>query len=154
MDDLLTSGNAISAMLSEIDPTSQIEALKKDLAATKATAKKDALIKKIKYLDGLKRMGVNPQDAYVLHYMPVLPPITRPAVMQGGNRIEHADVSMLYRDHMLVNNSLKDVVDVLPNDQLLNERAALYDGAKAIIGLGDAITGNSRGAGLKGLMKR
>ncbi|EJD68181.1 DNA-directed RNA polymerase subunit beta', partial [Bacillus sp. 916] len=78
----------------------------------------------------------------------------RPSMQMGGNRIEYSDANVLYRDHMLVNNSLKDVKDFLPNDQLINERKALYDGAKAVFGLGDAITGSSRGKQLKGFVKQ
>ena len=68
--------------------------------------------------------------------------------------MEYSDVTMLYKDHMTVNNSFKDIKDLLPHDQLTEERKALYDGAKAVFGVGEAITGNSRGANLKGIVRQ
>jgi DNA-directed RNA polymerase beta' subunit len=43
---------------------------------------------------------------------------------------------------------------MLPANQLINERKSLYDGVKAIFGLGDAISGASRGRGLRGLIEQ
>jgi DNA-directed RNA polymerase subunit beta' len=72
----------------------------------------------------------------------------------GGNRIEFADVNALYRDHMLVNNALRDVKDVLPASELINERAEAYNGLKAIVGLGEAISPTSKGRNVKGLLRQ
>jgi DNA-directed RNA polymerase subunit beta' len=58
---------------------------------------------------------------------------------------------MLYKDHMLVNSSLGELKDFLPNSELTHERRDLYEGAKAIMGYGDPISPSSRGRGLKGL---
>jgi len=151
-EDLLSGGEALIHMLTDVDVSKQIKSIKDALPGTRSVSKKDNLIKKVKYLDGLNRMGIKAENAYILRNMPVIPPISRPVIPMGGNRIEYADVNTLYRDHMLVNNSLKDVKDMLPNDQLINERKALYEGAKAVMGLGPAITGSSRGKQLKGFL--
>lgn len=153
-DSLTTGGEAFQAMLGAIDAKQQLGSLKRDVMATKSASRRDAMVKKIKYLDGLQRMGIKAQDAYTLGYIPVLPPAARPSMQTGGNRIEYADVNTLYKDHMLVNNSFKDIRDLLPHDQLTEERKNLYDGAKAVFGVGEAITGNSRGANLKGIVKQ
>lgn len=153
-DSLTTGGEAFQAMLGAIDAKQQLGSLKRDVMATKSASRRDAMVKKIKYLDGLHRMGVKAQDAYTLGYIPVLPPAARPSMQTGGNRIEYADVNTLYKDHMLVNNSFKDIRDLLPHDQLTEERKNLYDGAKAVFGVGEAITGNSRGNNLKGIIKQ
>lgn len=153
-DSLTTGGEAFRDMLGAIDAKQQLGSLKRDVMATKSASRRDAMVKKIKYLDGLQRMGIKAQDAYTLEYIPVLPPAARPSMQTGGNRIEYADVNTLYKDHMLVNNSFKDIRDLLPHDQLTEERKNLYDGAKAVFGVGEAITGNSRGANLKGIVKQ
>jgi DNA-directed RNA polymerase subunit beta' len=97
---------------------------------------------------------LDPENAFILRNMPVVPPLARPTLVMGNNKIEYADANNLYRDHMLVNGAFKDVKDFLPPDQLVVERKALYDGAKAVFGLGDAITGASRGKNLKGFIRQ
>lgn len=153
-EELSVGGEAFKQMLSSISPEAQIEALKKEIANTKSPSKKDAIVKKIKYLAGLKKLDIKPEEAYVLHNIPVAPPVIRPVIPMGGNRIEFADVNTLYKDHMLVNNSLRDVKDFLPHDQLVNERKDAYEGVKAIFGLGDAISGSARGKQLKGYIRQ
>lgn len=153
-DDLIVGGPAIEMMLKDIDVNSQLKHLTKEVKTVKSVSKRDAMVKKIKFLAGLQKNKMDPHDAFIIRNIPVVPPITRPATNRGAHRIEFADINQLYRDHMLVNNSLKEVIDMLPADQLINERKALYDGAKSVFGLGDAISGASRGRGLKGLIKQ
>ena len=154
IDLLHTGGEALKSMLSAVDVDRQLASLKREVKSVKSASKRDAIVKRIKYLDGLQRMEIRPEQAYVLHNMPVLPPAARPVTQTGGNRMEYSDVTMLYKDHMTVNNSFKDIKDILPHDQLTEERKALYDGAKAVFGVGEAITGNSRGANLKGIVRQ
>lgn len=150
----LTGGPAFHAMLSDVNMESQLEGLKKEVEVTKSPSKRDILIKQIKYLDGLKRMGKKPEQAYILNHLPVIPPLARPTIQMPGNRIEYADVNHLYKEHMTVNAPMKDLLEFTPNESLIGERTALYDGAKAIVGLGDALTGSSRGKNLKGFLKQ
>lgn len=150
----LVSGEAFKAMFENMDPSSKIEALKKDLSQATSVSRKDALIKQIKFLGGLKKAGMRPDEAYLMHYMPVLPPNMRPTIVMGGNQIKFADVADLYRDHMLVNNPLKEVKDILPPEELIKERENAYSGIKAIMGLGDPISPNAKGRGVQGLLKQ
>lgn len=151
---LPTGGEALKTMLAALDVNQQLRGLKKDVLNTKSASKRDAMVKKIKYLDGLRRMQLRPESAYILHNMPVLPPAARPVTQTGGNRMEHADVTDLYKDHMTLNKSLSGIKDFMPHEQLTNERRDLYDGAKAVFGVGEAITGNSRGENLKGIVRQ
>jgi DNA-directed RNA polymerase subunit beta' len=153
-ESLAIGGSAFKQMLSEVNVESQIDSLKKELKNTKSPSKKDAIIKKIKYLAGLKKMDLSPDKAYILHNVPVTPPLVRPSIPMGGNRIEFADVNTLYRDHMTINNSLKDIKDFLTHDQLVNERKDAYNGLKAVFGLGDAVSGSARGKDLKGYIQQ
>lgn len=154
IDSLHTGGEAFKAMLSAVDVKQQLRGLKKDVMATKSASKRDAMVKRIKYLDALQRMQVRPEAAYLLHNMPVLPPAARPVTQTGGNRMEYADVTVLYKDHMALNNAMKGVKDFLSHDQLTDQRRDLYNGAKAVFGVGEAITGNSRGENLKGIVRQ
>lgn len=151
---LAVSGDAIHQMLSTIDVPSQIAALKAEIKDTRSPSKRDAIIKKIKYLAGLQKVDLKPEQAYILHNVPVTPPVVRPSIPMGNNHIEFADVNTLYRDHMLVNNSLGEIKDFLTHDQIVNERKDAYNGLKAIFGLGDAVSGSARGKELKGYIQQ
>jgi len=150
----LIAGEAFKAMLSKIDPEEQMKQLVEQVKLTKSVSKKDDLIKRIKYLSGLNKTGMTADEAYIVHNVPVVPPVIRPSTIMGGNRIEFSDVNNLYKDHMVVNNALKDVKDYLPPEELINERAEAYNGLKAIVGLGEAISPNSKGRGVKGLLRQ
>lgn len=152
--ELLVGGNAFKAMLSHVDPTPKIAALVQEVKAVKSVSKRDDLVKRIKFLNGLTQTGMEAKNAYILHNVPVVPPQIRPATVMGGNRIEFADVNQLYKDHMTVNNALKDTINDLLPEELIKEREDAYNGVKAIIGLGEAISPNSRGRGVKGLLRQ
>lgn len=153
-EELEAGGNAFRHMLGEVHVDDQIESLKKEIKSTTSVSKRDAIIKKLKYLSGLKRVELDPGTAYVLHNMPVIPPSARPVIPMGGNRIEYADVNNLYKDHMLINEKHNEIKDYLLHDQLVDTRKGLYEGAKAIFGLGEAVTGESRGKTRKGLIRQ
>ena len=152
--DLKTGGNALYDMLAEVNIDTQLAELKKEVHNIKAVSKKDDAVKQIKYLSSLDKARMRPEHAYILHHMPVIPPITRPVIPKAGNRIEYADINHLYKDHMMVNKKLDEIKDDLEDSSLVQERSSLYDGAKAIMGVGEAITGSSRGSDLKGFLKQ
>lgn len=153
-EELQAGGHAFKDMLAEVHIDTQIDALKKEIGFTKSISKRDAIIKKLKYLSGLKKVELDPSTAYILHNMPVAPPSVRPVIPMGGNRIEYADVNNLYKDHMLINEKHNEIKDFLLHDQLVDTRKGLYEGAKAIFGLGEAVTGESRGKTRKGFIRQ
>lgn len=153
-NEVITGGPALKMMLADVKIDKQLTDLKKETLLTKSPSKRDTMVKQIKYLDALKRLGRRPENAYILRTLPVIPPLARPPIQMPGNRIEYADVNDLYKDHMLVNNPMKDIIDILGPEELIAERTGLYDGAKAILGVGDALTGASRGKNLRGFMKQ
>jgi len=146
-------GEAFRSLLNNIDPATEIPKLKKEIADTKSAAKRDVLIKKLKYIYGLAQQNQSLGDAVLLHNVPVAPPSVRPIVPVGGNAIEYADVNHLYRDHMLVNDSVKDLKEDLGPEELIPFRKANYDALKAVIGLGTAVSPQSQGKNLKGYIK-
>lgn len=152
--DLKTGGPALRDMLASVNIQTQLSELKKQVHDVKSISKRDDLVKQIKYLSSLDKAGTRPDQAYILHNIPVIPPIARPIMPKAGNRIEYADVNHLYKDHMLANMKFEGVINELDHSGLINERSALYDGAKAIMGVGDAITGASRGNKIKGFLKQ
>lgn len=151
MSEPLVGGQAFKEMLSSIDVDDELRRLIEEVKVTKSVSKRDGLVKRIKFLAGLQKNEMKPDEAFLLKYMPVVPPITRPPTVTGGNSITYPDVNMLYKDHMVVNNALKPIVDIYAPEDLVVERQALYDGAKAVMGLGEQI---KKGKPLRGLLKQ
>lgn len=154
MTEMLTTGNAFSTMLDDVDIEGQLAQLKKDILGVKSVSKRDSMVRQIKYLAGLKNTGLDPSDAYVINHIPVIPPVCRPTTQQSGNRIEYADVNQLYKDHMLVNSKIPEMKELFEDDKLIEQRTGAYDGVKAIFGVGEALKGASRGKNLRGFLKQ
>jgi DNA-directed RNA polymerase subunit beta' len=152
--DLKTGGAALYDMLKAVNVDQQLAQLKEEVHRVKSISKRDDIVKQIKYLTGLKNSDSRPEHSYVLHNIPVIPPAARPIIQKSGNRLEPADVNKLYQDHILINKGLNSVKDDLEHSELIQQRADLYDGARAIMGVGEAITGSSRGKELKGFLKQ
>lgn len=152
-DDVEVGGKALESLLGNLNVEKALESAIKEAKTTVSVAKRNKLIKRIKYLKGLQKQGItNPADHLMLRNIPVLPPNSRPVTIQSGNRLEFADVNYLYKDHFLASQKMKELAEDLPPESLIQERKAMYDGAKALFGLGDPISPNSRGRGLKGLL--
>lgn len=150
-DDLLVGGEAFKEMLKGINVNEHLENAKQIALSTKSAATRDKAVKKMKYLAGLKKMDLTADKAYVLHNIPVLPPVYRPMMIQPGNRAEYADIDHLYRDLMIHAEAAKIPLAYASSETQVTNRKALYDGVKAVFGYGDAISGSSRGKELKGL---
>lgn len=153
-EDLSYGGNAFHELLSGVDIEGQLKGLGEAIHKTKSVSKRDDMVKQIKYLSSLKKAGVTPQDSFIMHNMPVAPPVIRPTIPKSGNRIEYADVNHLYKDHILVARGMTENLKELGPESLTEERKALYDGAKAVMGVGDAISGGARALGKKGYLKQ
>ena len=133
----VTGGAGIKAMLQAVDVPKALASAKKELQSAPA-AKVDKLFKKVKYLDALNRLGLKADEAYILHNLPVLPPVIRPlTVMQDGN-VKYEDVNGLYSQFAQVNDKLKDPVlqQNLTDKKKQGIREEYYDGIKALSGIG------------------
>ena len=157
----LVGGHALKAMLSDINVQEELEHLKEAVGTEKSVAKRDKMVKRMKYLAGLDKQGFDdPSKAYVLHHMPVIPPVMRPYSI-SGSRLSYADVNELYKHHMLVNGRMKRLdeeigMDMLSPDMegMVDLRRDLYNGAKAIMASGEPIDFQAKQKGIKGLMKQ
>lgn len=148
----VTGGQAIKTLLSKIDVDKELVSSKKELLVTKGKDV-DKALKKVKYLQALKQVGIkDPADAYVLQHLPVLPPVIRPlSVMQSGS-LRYEDVNGLYMQFAQINDKLKDpVLSVnLSPRQKIGLRTQLYDGVKALMGVGP----KDKDAKQKGLLEQ
>lgn len=133
----VTGGAGIKLILSKIDVDKDLVSAKRELAGA-AASKVDKVLKRVKRLQALKDLGQTPDEAYVLHHLPVLPPALRPVtVMQDGN-FNFADINQLYSQFAQNNEQLKDPIikNNLTDHAKQEIRKNLYDGVKAIMGVG------------------
>lgn len=132
----ITGGKAFSKLLKNIDIKKEISALKKEAKNAKDT-KLNNIHKKLRYLTALRRFDLQPQDAYMIQNIPVIPPIFRPMYTAGG-RLKSSDLNIGYRDIIMLNDSLKNT-DIIPDQQKAKTRMKLYEGTKALMGLGEPV---------------
>lgn len=133
----VTGGAAVKQLLSKIDVHAELSAARKELATT-ASSKVDKVLKKVKRLQALKDSNMKPDEAYVLHSIPVMPPALRPVtVMQDGN-FNFADINQLYSQFAQNNDQMRDptLMSNLTDVNKADLRRNLYDGVKAIMGVG------------------
>jgi DNA-directed RNA polymerase subunit beta' len=139
----LTGGPAINHMLSQIDVQKDLAASTKQLKALVNNKGVEAvavnhMVKKVKYLRALDQLGMKAQDAYVLHNLPIMPPIMRPAPVLPNGKIKWADINGLYSQFAQVNEKLGDPAlrKNLAPERLRDLRENAYDGMRAIVGIG------------------
>lgn len=141
-----TGGPAIVQILEGIDVSKELASAEKELGDTviptgyahrAATPKIDKLVKKVKYLRALSQAGLKPADAYVIHNLPVIPPAMRPISTLKDGSVKWGDLNELYKNFGTINTAMKDPSQaLLADDQKTDVRQSLYDGVRALMGVG------------------
>jgi DNA-directed RNA polymerase beta subunit len=133
----VTGGAGIKLLLDRVDVKKTLPQAEKDLLTAKGQ-NVDKALKKVKYLRALDQLNMKPSDAYVLHNIPVLPPVMRPVSVLPDGSPRFADVNQLYSDFAKVNDKLKDplLARHLTDESKKDLRKDYYDGVKAIMGIG------------------
>lgn len=135
-----TGGAAIATLLEKVNPQAEFDALREQLKTEKSRASIDRLSKRGKYLRGLIKAGMTPNEAYLVNHVPVLPPQYRPAIPLPNGQLSLGGLNNLYRDLMLVNEKLGAFKD-LGHEHTADLRETTYDALKALQGLGDPVSG-------------
>ena len=131
----MTGGKAINEILKKIDVKAE---LKKTLAEL-PKLKKDELNKankKAKYLMALDRLNMKPNEAYMMNYVPVLPPAFRPIIPMPDGSLRSDDINFMYKNIALLNDKLKNPIKELGGRSEQEVREQLYDAMRAYAGLG------------------
>lgn len=139
--DTVTGGVAIKALLSKINVDQDIKDWTDRAKQATTPQKLDEANKRLKYLVALKKLKARPEDVYVQSKIPVLPPQFRPVIEMDDGTLSNAGLNTLYRDTALVNNELKWHNDqqFIPDSMTSEVRQNLYDGMKALAGIGNPI---------------
>lgn len=133
----LMGGKAIEEALKKVDVHKEIESLKKELPTLKGSAL-DRSNKKLKYLLALKDQNLKPEEAYMLHHVPVLPPKFRPPSVTPTGDISLPPVNGLYKNVFLVNQQLQGWdKKTYEESEKTNLRGALWDSMKALQAVGN-----------------
>jgi len=147
-EELLANGELEKA-LKKINIDDKIAELKGYIKSNRKTGRDDA-VKVLSFLTMMKRENLHTKDL-LLSKVPVIPAQYRPITAQG-NQIMSADVNELYKDLMLVNKSFKGIDEHTPPELLGEARKKLYEGVKAVYGLGEPISVRSKEKNFKGLL--
>ena len=147
------SGTELHAELKNINVKARTKELEDLLKANKsAGSSRDKILKEYRYLMGLTKEGMKPTD-YMLSTAPILPPVFRPIFTSPSGQPLIADMNMLYKDMINVNEELKKIKDY-PDDQKAGLRKALFGSVSAAMGMTEPINEKSRKSGLKGSLKQ
>lgn len=146
-----TGTEAISHALGQIKVDQELEAAR-ELIHNNRGAKRDAAIKRLRYLKYAQGQGLQPSD-WMISKVPVLPTSFRPISMMAGSGVPLvSDANYLYKELMDANDNLKGMAEELGKENVGQERLATYHAYKAVTGLGDPITRRSKEKGLQGLL--
>jgi DNA-directed RNA polymerase subunit beta' len=133
----VTGGAGIKLLLDRIDVAKELPKAEARLKIVKGQSI-DPALKKVKYLRALRDLKMTPSEAYVLHNIPVLPPVMRPVSKLPTGAVNFADINWLYSDFAKINDKLKDPILTrnLTDEGKVELRKDFYDGAKAFMGYG------------------
>jgi DNA-directed RNA polymerase subunit beta' len=155
----LAGGKAFHHLLERVDVPKALASAKAELGKLdvktgysesgkqQVQQKVDQLVKKVKYLRALDQLGLKASDAYMLHNVPVIPPIMRqPSLLQDG-AVRWEDLNGLYQQLGQITSELPHIIGKLPDKDLKTYRANVYDCVSAIQGLGSP-TKDSKAQGI------
>jgi DNA-directed RNA polymerase subunit beta' len=123
---------AIRDLLTNIDLAKAVADLEAEFE-TSTGAKRDKLIRRIKFFNHLIKNGIRP-EWMILTVIPVIPPDLRPMVPLDGGRFATSDLNDLYRRVINRNNRLKQLKELnAPEIIARNEKRMLQEAVDALI---------------------
>jgi hypothetical protein len=144
-------GKAIEAALQRIKVDDAIEGARAEIKGGSAS-KRDNAVKKLRYLETMKRFGMKPQDM-IITKVPVVPPVFRPISSLGNGTKVAADANYLYQDLIENNDALREMSKELGRENSKDERWNTYKSYKAVTGVGDPVHPKLQEKGIGGLLK-
>lgn len=146
-----TGGLALSDALAAIDVDKAMDRYKADVSRLKG-ANRDNAAKALRFLNAAKKQAI-PLTDWMITKVPVIPPIFRP-VSQMGDVLLVPDLNDLYRDVFEISRNITNLRKDLPEQELAEEKEALYDSVVAAYGIGEPVTEEGRSKRLKGALRQ
>jgi DNA-directed RNA polymerase beta subunit len=144
----LTGPAAVEKALSEIDIDREME-LSKQTIRTGAMSKRDAAVRRLHYLAGLKKMGVAPQELMVSK-IAVIPPRYRP-VVRGKNTDMIHDLNYLYKDLLEAKKNYEEANKTF--GEAGDEYVTLMKAVSAVSGIEGPVNPKTAEQGVKGILR-
>ncbi|MEY2669312.1 MAG: hypothetical protein RJA59_1950 [Pseudomonadota bacterium] len=140
-------GEAVLALLRQIDVHGLSETLRAEMKEATSDAKRKKIAKRLKVVDAFRESGNKP-DWMMLEVIPVIPPDLRPLVPLDGGRFATSDLNDLYRRVINRNNRLKRLMELNAPDIIIrNEKRMLQEAVDALFDngrRGKTITGPNK----------
>jgi len=137
-------GEAVEELLKRIN----VKKLREDLESKIGKAKgagRDKLHQQLRIVKALDEAKLSP-TVYMMRSVPILPPIFRPVSAKPDGSLSSDDLNGLYKDIGAVNESLTLLKSSdIPQSIVAPTRMELYDGLRAMTGLGGSLTREYRG---------
>lgn len=143
-----TGPAAVEKALSEVNLDQQI-AYAKEQIRTASRTKRDAAVKRLNYLVGLKKVGVEPQQL-MISKIPVIPPKYRPIVQARGMDMVH-DLNYLYHDLIEAKRNYVDALEQFGEAD--DEYLTLFNAARAVSGMREPVNPKTAEQNVKGILK-
>jgi DNA-directed RNA polymerase subunit beta' len=140
-------GEAVQALLRQIDVVQLTDQLRKDMKEATSDAKRKKIAKRLKVGESFRESGNKP-EWMMLDVIPVIPPDLRPLVPLDGGRFATSDLNDLYRRVINRNNRLKRLQELNAPDIIIrNEKRMLQEAVDALFDngrRGKTITGPNK----------
>lgn len=143
-----TGQEALESALKGVDVDREMELAKNEIKSGK-TSRRDAAVKRLQYLSGLKTLGVSPEDLMVSK-VAVVPPKYRP-VVSGENVDMIHDLNYLYHDLMEAKHNHQEAKKEF--GKAGDEYWTVFKAVQAVSGMDDPVTPKSVESGVKGILK-
>jgi DNA-directed RNA polymerase subunit beta' len=129
-------GPAIEEALKKINVQKEIESLRKELPDLTG-ADLDRTNKKLKYLLALEDQKLKPHEAYMMHYLPVVPPKFRPATPTPAGDVNYAPLNGHYKNVAVINDKIREFdPKVFTKDHKQPLRSQLWDAVRSLQAVG------------------
>lgn len=128
-----TGGAGVEKLLASIDVDAEINKEKERIGSLKGSDLNRSN-RKIRILQNLKSLGLRPEQAFILHNVPVLPPKYRPVYPDQSGIIVESPINHLYKNLILGNMALRDSKQLPDNEDRVKAREELYNALQVFQG--------------------
>lgn len=135
-DSGIVGGAGIKKILSTVDVNKEIESLETKIPNLSVQLR-DKASRRLRYLKALKQAGVNPQQAYMMTKVPVIPPTFRPVSVLPSGDLNPSDINELYKSTIMTADALKKSKGRLPDKEVHPIRVHAYKELKHVMGIGE-----------------
>lgn len=118
-----------------------------NIAKNRKGSERNSANRALRYIKGLDKMSLKPQDAYMQQNVYVPPPVMRPVYQLESGDLGVSPLNYLFRDLTMVSNQLKENHE-MDDDLKADLRASMYQGMEALTGVSGAtpLTRPAKGA--------